>query len=500
MLTEIPSFIAGKAHINSGQKKIKLINPATGLEHKGITFANKSDLDYCVQKAYAAFLNWSQTPVGKRIQVLFKFKELVEKNSNQIAKCITEEHGKTIADAKGEIYRGLEIIEHASAAPQLLKGDYSHAVSKQIDTFCYREALGVCAGITPFNFPAMVPLWMFPIAIACGNSFILKPSEQDPSASLMLAELLTEAGLPDSVFNVLQGDKELVEAILEHPQISAISFVGSTPIAQKIYQTGALYNKKVQALGGAKNHCIIMPDASIEEASNALMGAAFGSAGQRCMAISVAVAIGDKTADKLSISLQEKMKTLYVGEGTDPKSEMGPLISKTHLEKVLSYIELGQEEGAQLVSDGRDFSHHGKEQGHFMGPCLFDRVTENMRIYQEEIFGPVLCLVRATDLDSAIELINKNQFANGVSIFTKNGESARYFSTSIECGMVGVNVAIPVPVGFHSFGGWKDSRYGEPIYGPAGLIFIQSLKLSLAAGEDQEALWLALLCPKRLNK
>jgi malonate-semialdehyde dehydrogenase (acetylating)/methylmalonate-semialdehyde dehydrogenase len=408
---------------------------------------------------------------------MFKFKELVEQNLDKMAGLVTAEHGKVLSDAKGSCIRGLEVVEFACGIPQLLKGEFSENVGTGVDSWSTRQPLGVCAGITPFNFPAMVPMWMFPISIACGNTFILKPSERNPSASLYMAELLKEAGLPDGVLNVVNGDKEAVDAILHHPDVMAVSFVGSTPIAEYIYHTGTSMNKRVQALGGAKNHMVVMPDADMEQATDALMGAGYGSAGERCMAISVAVAVGDKVADGLIERLAPRVRALKVAPGTDPDAEMGPLVTKQHLDKVRGYVDLGVQEGAKLVVDGRGIKLQGYENGFFLGGCLFDEVTTDMRIYKEEIFGPVLSVVRAPSYDAAVKMVNDHEYGNGTAIFTRDGDAAREFASKIKVGMVGVNVPIPVPMAFHSFGGWKRSLFGDQhMHGPEGVRFYTKLK------------------------
>ena len=408
---------------------------------------------------------------------MFKFKELLEQNADVIVALITEEHGKVLDDAKGEFIRGVEVVEYACAAPELLKGEHSKNVGPDIDSWSEFQPLGVVAGITPFNFPAMVPMWMFPMAIACGNTFILKPSEKDPSAALLIAELFSQAGLPEGVFNVVNGDKEAVDALLSDPDVKAISFVGSTPIAEYIYSTGTTNGKRVQALGGAKNHAIVMPDADMDNTVSALMGAAYGSCGERCMAISVAVCVGDDVADKLVGKLSERVSKLKIGPGTDTNNEMGPLVSEAHYGKVRGYVDLGVEEGANLVVDGRDLSVPGHEQGYFLGGCLFDHVKPDMRIYQEEIFGPVLCIVRTDSMEHAMQLIDEHEYGNGTCIFTRDGGIARYFTNNIKVGMVGVNVPLPVPTAYHSFGGWKRSLFGDlSAYGPDSVRFYTQRK------------------------
>jgi len=441
-----------------------------------VNLASKSDVDAAIKSASQAFPEWADTPPITRARILFKFKELIEKNSDELTKLIVAEHGKVYDDAKGSLTRGLEVVEFACGIPHLLKGEFTENVGRGVDSWSMRQPLGVCAGITPFNFPAMVPMWMFPVAIACGNTFILKPSEKDPSCSMMLADLLKQAGLPDGVFNVVNGDKESVDALLEHKDVAAISFVGSTGIAKYIYENAAKFEKRVQALGGAKNHCVVMPDSDLDQAVNGLMGAAYGSAGERCMAQSVAVAVGN-VGDELVKRLSQKVEALKVGPGMDKTSEMGPLVTKEHLEKVRGYVDLGVEEGAKLVVDGRNLKLQGYENGFYIGGCLFDHVTDKMRIYKEEIFGPVLSVVRVKDFNSAVDLINNHEYGNGTSIFTRDGDSARTFTNKIKVGMVGVNIPIPVPMAFHSFGGWKRSLFGDQhMHGPEGVRFYTKLK------------------------
>jgi len=452
-------------------------NPATGKIISRVPFAAKSDVNKAAAKAKKAFAGWSQTPPMRRARVMFRFLELLNKNADALANIVSTEHGKVTIDAQGEVQRGIEIVEYATGIPNLLKGEYSDSVGTGVDSYSMRQPLGVVAGITPFNFPAMVPMWMFPIAIVCGNAFILKPSERDPSSSLFMAKLLEEAGLPDGVFNVVNGDKEAVDAILTHSDIQAVSFVGSTPVAEYIYKTGTDNGKRVQALGGAKNHMIVMPDADIAQASDALMGAAFGSAGERCMAISVAVAVGDKVADALVKKLAPQIKALKIGPCTDKNSDMGPLITKQHREKVRGYVRKGVSEGATLVVDGSRLTVKGHEDGYFMGGCLFDNVTAGMTIYKEEIFGPVLSLVRVKSYAEAVKLVNDHEFGNGTAIFTNDGGTARNFARDIQVGMVGINVPIPVPVAFNSFGGWKRSLFGDVhMHGQEGVRFYTRLK------------------------
>ncbi len=472
----IEHFINGKIVPGVSERKGKVFNPAIGKQESEVRLASAKDLDLAVQKAKTAFETWSNVTPIQRARIIFKYKELIEKNSDLLAKMIVSEHGKVYEDAKGSLTRGLEVVEFACGIPQMLKGDFTENVGTNIDSWSMRQSLGVCAGITPFNFPAMVPMWMFPMAIACGNTFILKPSEKDPSCPLKLAELFSEAGLPDGVLNVVNGDKEVVDAILEHKDISAVSFVGSTPIAKYIYENAAKNEKRVQALGGAKNHCVVMPDCDLDQAVNGLMGAAYGSAGERCMAQSVAVAVGN-VGDKLVDELSKKVEALKIGPGMDRNSEMGPLVTKEHLERVRGYVDLGIKEGADLVVDGRDIKLQGYEDGYYIGGCLFDNVKKDMRIYKEEIFGPVLSVVRAKDFDEALNLVNDHEFGNGTSIYTRDGDAGRTFANQIKVGMVGINIPIPVPVAFHSFGGWKRSLFGDQhMHGPEGVRFYTKLK------------------------
>ena len=472
----IEHFIDGKIVSGTSDKKGKVFNPAIGKQESEVRLGTKQDLDLAVQKAKKAFETWSNVTPIQRARIIFKYKEIIEKNSDLLAKMIVSEHGKVYEDAKGSLTRGLEVVEFACGIPQMLKGDFTENVGTNIDSWSVRQPLGVCAGITPFNFPAMVPMWMFPMAIACGNTFVLKPSEKDPSCPLKLAELFSEAGLPDGVLNVVNGDKEVVDAILEHKDISAVSFVGSTPIAKYIYENAAKNEKRVQALGGAKNHCVVMPDCDLDQAVNGLMGAAYGSAGERCMAQSVAVAVGN-VGDKLVDELSKKVEALKIGPGMDKNSEMGPLVTKEHLERVRGYVDLGIKEGADLVVDGRDIKLQGYEDGYYIGGCLFDNVKKDMRIYKEEIFGPVLSVVRAKDFNEALNLINDHEFGNGTSIYTRDGDAGRTFANQIKVGMVGINIPIPVPVAFHSFGGWKRSLFGDQhMHGPEGGRFYTKLK------------------------
>ncbi len=472
----IEHFIEGKHYSGNSKKFSPVYNPATGEETAKVKLGNSEDLNKAVDISKNAFLTWSNTPPIQRARVLFKFKELIEKNEDELIKIIVSEHGKVYEDAKGSLIRGLEVVEYACGIPQMLKGEFTENVGKNVDSWSLRQPLGVCAGITPFNFPAMVPMWMFPMAIACGNTFILKPSEKDPSCSIKLAELFNEAGLPKGVFNIVNGDKEVVDAIISNKNISAVSFVGSTPIAKYIYENCAKNEKRVQALGGAKNHCVVMPDCDLDQAVNGLMGAAYGSAGERCMAQSVAVAVGN-VGDQLVKNLKTKVETLKVGPGMDKNSEMGPLITKEHLAKVKGYVDIGIKEGAELVVDGRNLKLQGYEKGYFMGGCLFDKVKKDMKIYKEEIFGPVLSVVRAENFDEALALVNNHEYGNGVSIFTRDGDVGRTFSSKAKIGMVGINIPIPVPMAFHSFGGWKRSLFGDQhMHGPEGVRFYTKLK------------------------
>ena len=472
----IKHFVGGKVIDGTSQRKGQVFNPATGEQESEVILATKSDLDKTVEIAKKAFETWSLKPALQRARIMFKFKELIEKNFDELTKLIVSEHGKVYEDAKGSLIRGLEVVEFACGIPHVLKGEFSENVGTNVDSYSMRQPLGVAAGITPFNFPAMVPMWMFPLAISCGNTFILKPSEKDPSCPMRLAELLHEAGLPAGVFNVVNGDKEVVDAILLNNDIKAVSFVGSTPIAKYIYENAAKNEKRVQALGGAKNHLVVMPDCDLEGAVNGLMGAAYGSAGERCMAQSVAVAVGD-IGDELVSRLVKKAEALKIGPGMDKSSEMGPLVTKQHLEKVKGYVDLGVKEGAKLALDGRDLKLQGYENGFYIGGCLFDHVTTDMRIYKEEIFGPVLSVVRVKTFEEATKMINEHEYGNGVSIYTRDGDAGRTFASKIQVGMVGINVPIPVPMAFHSFGGWKRSLFGDSgMHGMEGIKFYTKLK------------------------
>ncbi|RYF80154.1 MAG: CoA-acylating methylmalonate-semialdehyde dehydrogenase [Comamonadaceae bacterium] len=476
----IDHYIHGQAVANTSGRTQDVTNPATGQVTGRAGLAGIEQVNAAVAAAQAAFPAWADTPPLRRARVMFKFLELLNQHRDELAHLITAEHGKVFTDAQGEVTRGIDIVEFACGIPQLLKGDYTEQVSTGIDNWTLRQPLGVVAGITPFNFPVMVPMWMFPVAIAAGNTFILKPSPTDPSASLRMAELLKEAGLPDGVFNVVQGDKVAVDALLEHPDVKAVSFVGSTPIANYIYETGARHGKRVQALGGAKNHMVVMPDADIDQAVDALIGAGYGSAGERCMAISVAVLVGD-VADKLLPKLIERTKTLKVLEGENLAAEMGPIVTRAAHERISGYIALGEQEGAKLLVDGRGFdgakAGDGCGDGFWLGGTLFDHVTPEMRIYKEEIFGPVLGCVRVKDLKEAVHLINAHEFGNGVACFTRDGNVAREFSRRIQVGMVGINVPIPVPMAWHGFGGWKRSLFGDMhTYGEEGVRFYTKQK------------------------
>lgn len=472
----IGHYINGKHVAGSGSRHSEVFNPATGEVSAHLSNATVDETLSAISAAEAAFPAWSATPTLRRARIMFKFKALLDLHANDLAKAISLEHGKTISDARGEVTRGIEVVEFSCGMPHLMKGDFNDNVGTGIDTYSMHQPLGVVAGITPFNFPVMVPLWMIPMALATGNTFVLKPSEKTPSASLMLADLLAEAGLPAGVFNLVNGDKEAVDVLLTDKRVQAISFVGSTPIAEYIYSTGTKNGKRVQALGGAKNHLVVMPDADIDQVADALIGAGYGSAGERCMAISVAVTVGD-VADKLVEKLKEKVKTIVIDQGLNEKADMGPLVTPQHFDKVTQYVDLGVTEGAKLVIDGRGYSLIGHEKGFFLAPCLFDHVTKDMRIYQEEIFGPVLSVVRTNSFEEALKLVNDHEFGNGTAIFTRDGEVAREFTNRVRVGMVGVNVEIPVPIAFHSFGGWKRSLFGDHhIYGMEGVRFYTRLK------------------------
>ncbi len=472
----ISHWIDGKAYEKTAERTGDVYNPATGEVQAKVAFASPAIVDEAVESAWKASQTWRSVSIAKRTKILFAFRNLVDKHQHEIAKLLTLEHGKVTGDALGEVNRGLEVIEFACGIADLAKGEYSENVSTEVDSYSIRQPLGVVAGITPFNFPAMVPMWMYPIAIACGNTFVLKPSERDPSAANFCAQLLADAGLPAGVFNVVHGDKVAVDRLLEHPKVAAVSFVGSTPIAQYIYETGTKHGKRVQALGGAKNHMIVLPDADMELAADAAVSAGYGSAGERCMAISVIAAVGN-AADKLIPLIKERIAKLKVGDGFEQGAEMGPLINKAHRDKVAGYVDRGVSEGATLVADGRTLSVASRPNGFFLGPCLFDNVKPSMTIYKDEIFGPVLGVTRVATYDEAIKLINANPYANGVAIFTNDGGAARKFQHEVEVGMVGINVPIPVPMAYYSFGGWKASLFGDlHIYGRDGVHFYTRTK------------------------
>ncbi len=458
---DLEHFISGQRVPGTSGRFGDVYDPSAGIVASRAPLASRAETEAAIDDAHRAFSAWAETPSPARARVMFRWRELIERHMDELARLLSSEHGKVLADARGDIQRGLEVVEFACGIPHLLKGEFSDQVSRGIDMHSLRQPLGVCAGITPFNFPAMVPLWMCAPAVACGNSFILKPSEKDPSCTLRLAELFVEAGGPPGVLNVVIGDKEAVDTLLTDPRVQAVSFVGSTPIARYVYATAAAHGKRVQAMGGAKNHLVVMPDADLDQATDALIGAAYGSAGERCMAISVAVAVGDATADALRDRLATRVRALKIGVSTDANAEMGPLVTLEHREKVAGYVALGVQEGAELVVDGRGHVVAGHEEGFFLGGTLFDRVTPAMRIYQEEIFGPVLVIVRAATFDDALALANDHPYGNGVSVFTRDGDAAREFVHRVQVGMVGVNVPIPVPLAFYSFGGWKQSAFGD---------------------------------------
>ncbi|MCL6349837.1 CoA-acylating methylmalonate-semialdehyde dehydrogenase [Pectobacterium polaris] len=475
----VSNFIQGAIASSNSQRYAAVYNPATGEQIRQVVMSDKAEVEQAIASAAAAFPAWSKHSPLRRARVLFRFKALLEERMDTLARLISQEHGKVYSDAVGEVTRGLEVVEFACGIPHLQKGEHSANVGTGVDSHSLMQPLGVCVGITPFNFPAMVPMWMFPIALATGNTFVLKPSEKDPSLSLLLAQLLKEAGLPDGVFNVVQGDKEAVDILLTDPRVQAVSFVGSTPVAEYIYQTASAHGKRCQALGGAKNHCILMPDADMDMAASAIMGAAFGAAGERCMALSVVVAVGDNTAEALHQRLSAQIKAMRVGPGLvdGQENEMGPVISAPHRAKIADYIQSGVDQGATLRIDGRTLSVQGHPQGYFIGPTLFDNVTPEMKIYQEEIFGPVLSVVRVPDYQTAVTLINNHEYGNGTAIFTRDGETARQFCEEVQAGMVGVNVPIPVPMAFHSFGGWKRSIFGPlNVHGSDGVRFYTRMK------------------------
>ncbi|MCE8026014.1 MULTISPECIES: CoA-acylating methylmalonate-semialdehyde dehydrogenase [Halomonadaceae] len=478
-MNQIHHYLGGSVAQGESSRFAPVYNPATGEQSAQVVLATANETREAIRLAQEAFAQWSRVSPLKRARILFRFKELVEANADELARLISSEHGKVLSDAKGELTRGLEVVEFACGIPHLLKGEHSLNVGTGVDSYSLMQPLGVCAGISPFNFPAMVPMWMFPISLACGNTFIMKPSEKDPSTPMRLAELLGEAGLPDGVFNVVNGDKESVDVLLTDERVQAVSFVGSTPIAEYIYATASAHGKRVQALGGAKNHMVIMPDADLDQAVGALMGAAYGSAGERCMAISVAVPVGEETAERLREKLVVELDKLRVGPGQvdGPDNDMGPLVTREHLKKVLGYIQVGVDEGAELVVDGREARIEGAGNGYFVGGTLFDRVKPGMRIHREEIFGPVLCIARVPSFDAAVTMINDHEYGNGTAIFTRDGDAARQFCEQIQVGMVGVNVPIPVPMAFHSFGGWKRSLFGPlHMHGPDGVRFYTRMK------------------------
>jgi malonate-semialdehyde dehydrogenase (acetylating)/methylmalonate-semialdehyde dehydrogenase len=479
LLRSLGHYIDGRPAGEHAVRYGDVANPARGEIAARVAFAEPADVDAAVTAARRAFPAWSERAAHKRVQVLYAFRERLIAEMDRLAALITSEHGKTFDDARGEVQRGLEVVEFACGIPHLMRGDFTENVGGGIDTYSLRQPLGVCVGITPFNFPAMVPMWMFPVAIACGNTFVLKPSEKDPSLALEIARLLTECGLPAGVFNVINGDKVAVDALLAHPEVDAISFVGSTPIAEYVYRTGTAHGKRVQALGGAKNHLVVMPDADIDVAADALMGSAYGSAGERCMAISIAVAVGEGTADRVRAALQTRIEKLAVGDGMQPGIEMGPLVTGAHRDKVRDYVDIGEAEGASVVVDGRRAQL--PERGYFFGATLLDNVTASMRVYKEEIFGPVLGIVRVASLEAALALVNAHEFGNGVAIFTRDGKAARTFNHAVRAGMVGINVPIPVPLAFHSFGGWKRSLFGDhAVHGMEGVRFYTRLKTTTA--------------------
>src|SRR5579883_357007 len=475
-MRDIQHFVDGRLVAGKSGRTGDVFDPATGQVSAKVPFASAQEVAGAIAAAERAFPGWAATPPLRRARVLFKFKDLIERDLDGLAAIVTAEHGKVLSDAKGSVTRGMEVVEFACGIPHLLKGDFTNNVGAGIDSWSMRQPLGVCVGITPFNFPAMVPLWMFPISIACGNTFVLKPSEKDPSCSVRLAELAKEAGLPDGVLNVIHGDRVAVDALLGDPRVAAVSFVGSTPVAEHIFRTASAAGKRVQALGGAKNHMVVLPDADLEQAADALLGAAYGSAGERCMAISVAVAVGP-VADPLVDKLRSRIERLKVLPGTDPAAEMGPLVTREHLEKVRGYVDAGVQAGAKLLVDGPRVNVPGRDEGFFLGGCLFDDVKSSMKIYQEEIFGPVLSIVRVPTFDAAVQLVNAHPFGNGAAVFTRDGDAAREFCERASAGMVGVNVPIPVPLAFHSFGGWKRSLFGDHhIHGPEGVRFYTRLK------------------------
>jgi len=477
MTKKLKNFVNGSAAHSDTQRWGDVYDPATGAVASLVPLSTSKDVAVAVSAASRAFEGWAATPAVRRARVLFKFKALIDEHLDELAALLTSEHGKVLDDARGSVTRGMEVVEFACGIPHLLKGEYAEHVGRGVDSWSLRQPLGVCAGVGPFNFPAMIPLWMAPVAIACGNTFVMKPSERVPSTAYRLAELWSKAGLPDGVFNVVNGDKEVVDALVDHPDVAAVSLVGSTATAAAVYQRATAAGKRVQALGGAKNHMVVMADADPDHVIDGLIGAAYGSAGERCMAISVAVAVGERTGDRLVQALAPRVKELKIGPGTKAGMDMGPLITRAHLERVSRYIDEGTKAGARLVVDGRGLKVAGHENGFFIGGSLFDHVTPDMTIYQEEIFGPVLCIVRCPDLDAAINLVNNHRYGNGGAIFTSSGHAADEFAKRIHIGMVGVNVPIPVPMAFHSFGGWKGSLFGDHyMHGPEGVRFFTRLK------------------------
>ena len=487
-MKKISHFIDGKIYSDGKSRIGAIFNPAIGEQIAEVELASKATMEKAIESSANAFQKWSKTTPINRARILSKFKDLLIKNIENLAVMVSEQHGKTIADAKGSIQRGIEVVEYATGITDSLKGDHSANVGTNVDSHTLRQPLGVCAGITPFNFPAMVPMWMFPVAIACGNSFVLKPSEKDPSCPMKLAELAIDAGLPPGVLNCVNGDKEAVDTLLENKTVQAISFVGSTPIAEYVYHTGTKNNKRVQALGGAKNHMVIMPDADVNKTTDALIGSAFGSAGERCMAISVAVCVGKQTSEKIKTKLVKEASKLNVGPYTDEKSDFGPLNNKAHFEKVLNYIDTGEKEGAKLLMDGRNFKKQGYENGYFVGPTIFDEVKPDMKIYKEEIFGPVLSMITTDSYEEALKLVNDHELGNGAAVFTKSGNIAKHFTENAKIGMIGVNVPIPVPVAYHSFGGWKRSLFGDhSMHGPEGVRFYTKLKTATVTWVEDNA-------------
>ena len=484
----VAHWVGGKEWEGTSRRSAEVFDPSSGRVSAQVPLATPDDVDAAVDAAATAFVDWRETPLARRTRVMFSFRELAERHKDDLARLVSAEHGKVVADALGEVARGLEVVEFACGIPHLLKGAHSEQVSTDTDVHSVRQPLGVCAGITPFNFPVMVPMWMWPVAIACGNTFVLKPSERDPSASVLVAEWLADSGLPEGVFNVVHGDKEAVDRLLTHPDVRAVSFVGSTPIARYVYETAAAAGKRVQALGGAKNHMVVLPDADVELAADAAVSAGYGSAGERCMAISVVVAVGS-IGDELVDAIRTRTEALVTGPSHDPTSEMGPLVTASHRDRVAGYVDAGVAEGAHLVVDGRGLGVEGHDAGFFLGPCLFDGVSPAMSIYRDEIFGPVLSVVRVDRYDDAVELLSANPYANGVAIFTRDGGAARRFEREVDAGMVGVNVPIPVPMAYYSFGGWKQSLFGDThVHGPEGVHFYTRAKVVTTRWADPATL------------